>query len=359
MGSLENYQISDSTNLRSTTLATSDVPNSNTFQTVSTKFGELEIEDPLSSIKIIDNITNKKVGDEDEHIIVEKTKESTVREEEKTNQENTEHNFDVESVVESDVSSVSFDLYMNEFARDKIIEQIEEEKKNDTDGELNISQFLLKNYKYRDLGELSSGFGDLIKGIDTDLIELVNENYLSFINLGKSIDGSLDLIHDIRIDMLEYSKTLKLNNEKIDIDMNTIERLRKESCRLSKMENLVRKIIVLFEMVECFDKLCTKFDKYEDSTDMLKELVGLYFGINDMLTRVSMQSKRLGMDELVETGILFNINKRMHGLNLEFKSLMKIYLNHLKEINTTNEDIFEVFKLYHLLNFTKDFQRRL
>lgn len=260
----------------------------------------------------------------------------------------------------SDTSSISFEIYDDKISREKIISQLNEFNKDENENENeNIGDFLLKYYKYRELTDLSNGVGELIKGIDTDLIELVNENYLSFINLGKSIDGSLDLIHDIKIDLTDYLKKLKLSNKSIDEDLNKIKKLQDSRLNLIKMKSLLKKVIKLNEMIECFEKLCNKFDKFDNRFDLLKELVGLYFGINKMFLKILNQINEDNFQDLINNGVFSNLSKKMNGLKLEFKSLLSNYLLHLKESNQTNDEIFEVFKLYQLLNLTDDFKKSL
>lgn len=277
----------------------------------------------------------------------------------------------------SDESSVSFELYDDAFVREKVIAQIKQEQlllitsvtnntsnndvsiSNNASKDINISDFLLKYYKYRDLADLSNGFGELILGIDNELIELVNHNYLSFIELGKSIDGSLDLIHDIKIDLSDYLKNLRLSNELIDKDKNNLNRLQNSRSKLINLKSIVKRIITLNEMIECFDKLCSKFDSNEESTDMLKELIGLYFGIDRMFTKLINQVIEANLNILIDKGIVLNLVKKMNGLKLEFKSLLNMYLNHLRKCNPTNEDIFEIFKLYQLLDCVEDFKQNL
>lgn len=265
----------------------------------------------------------------------------------------------------SDTSSVSFELYDDKFSREKLVSQIKIERNSvtvdhgDTEQSLNIGEFLLKNYKYRELGDISDGLAGLIRGIDDDLVELVNVNYLSFINLGKSVDGSLDLIHDIKIDLSDYLKNLRSSNEAIEKDTKVIDTLHDSRARLLRLKSIVERLITLAEMIECFDKLCSKFDKNEECTDMLKELVGLYFGINRMFFKLIQQIKDEKLESLINNGILLNLSKKMNGLKLEFKSLLGSYLTHLRDTNPSNEEVFEIFKLYQLLNLTEDFKKSL
>jgi conserved oligomeric Golgi complex subunit 2 len=251
-------------------------------------------------------------------------------------------------------SSISFDLYDEEFVRARIISQIKQEQTMMNGADINLGAFLLKYYKYRDLSDLSNGLGGLITGIDNELIDLVNANYLSFINLGKSIDGSLDLIHDIKIDLSDYLKNLKLSNEFIDKDMWSVNKIQKSRNDLIILKSIVKRTITLSEMIECFDRLCSKFDEHHDREDMLKELVGLYFGINNMFLKThELINRNQQYTKMIESGILFNLSKKMNGLKLEFKSLLDTYLRDVKKSNSTTQ-IFEIFQLFQLLNHTQD-----
>lgn len=260
----------------------------------------------------------------------------------------------------SDESSISFELYEEEFIREKVISQIKQEQKAEHGEQFDNSEFLLKHYKYRDLSDISNGFGKLITDIDKDLIELVNENYLSFINLGKSIDGSLDLIHDTKIDLNEYLKNLKLSNENIKKDETNLGKLQDSREKLILLKSFVTRLITLSELIDCFDKLISKFDDGNESADILKELVGLYFGINKMFSRLMEHSKENILPELLESNsILSNLSKKMNGLKLEFKGLLKSYFSKVKESSKTNDEVFGVFKLFQLLTGIEDFRSSL
>lgn len=256
---------------------------------------------------------------------------------------------------DSDISSTSsFELYQGQLVREKVISQLNKEHKD-----VSSSDFMLKYYKYRELNDMSKGLDNLIQGIDTDLIQLVNDNYLSFIKLGKSIDGSLDLIHDVKIDVSNYLKNLKHNNTLIDKDLNVLDQLNNSRERLIILKIIVKRLITLSEMIECFDKLCSKFDNNEECTDMLKELVGLYFGINDMFYKLLKQIKDKKLESLVNNSIILGLSKKMNGLKLEFKSLLSSYLKYLTTSKTSNNEVFEMFKLYQLLNAGEEFKKSL
>lgn len=234
---------------------------------------------------------------------------------------------------DDDESTVSFELYEDGYYRDKIIREIKEEGE-----EFEVGSFLLKYYKYRELGDLSKGFGSLIEGINEELIESVNENYLNFIKLGKSIDGSLDLIHDNKIDIGEYLKNLKLSNENIDKSTTNINKLNNYRFELNEMKVFISRLIKLNKMIEWFDKLCLQFDANERSGDMILELVGVYLGINKMMDSI----------KFIEENIIFdNMVKKMNALRVEFKSLLKNYLDKFRDLD--NDEVFQVFKMYQLV----------
>lgn len=243
-----------------------------------------------------------------------------------------------------DDDSISFELYEDGFVREKVIQQIKQAiGSTDNSDSFDISKFLLDHYKYRDLGDLSSGFASLIEEIDSELIENVNENYLSFINLGKSIDGSFDLIHDVKIELSDYLKNLRLSNESIDKDMTIVSNIDLTKRRLNGLKNNLLKVITLSEMIECFDKLCVSFTYDQNSVENIREMISLYFSIGKLIEKLNKAE--------IELDVVKNLNKKLNDLKLEFRSLVKEYLEYVKVLPNEKDSFFEVFKIYQTLRF--------
>lgn len=250
----------------------------------------------------------------------------------------------VEDYDEDDEDSISFELYEDKLIREKIIAQIKHEIGSQNIDKFDISKFLLDHYKYRDLSDMSNGLSSLIENIDDELIENVNENYLSFINLGKSIDGSFDLIHDIKIDLSDYLKNIRLSNEDIEKDLGTVDKIDTTRKKLNTLKNNARNIITVSEMIECFDKLCVNFSYDFNSIENIKQMTSLYFSIGKVFEKLNSLESNID--------IIKPLNKKMNDLKLEFRSLVKDYLLDIKGLKNQNENFFEAFKVYQILRFT-------
>lgn len=247
-------------------------------------------------------------------------------------------------VNSEDDDSISFELYEDGFVREKMIQQIKQAiGSTDNNDQFNISEFLLSHYKYRDLADLSTGFASLIEEIDSELIENVNDNYLSFINLGKSIDGSFDLIHDIKIELSEYLKNLRISNETIDKDLATMSMIDELKRKLNTLRNDALKVITLNEMIECFDNLCSNFSYDKNSVENIKQMISLHFSISKLFERMKRRE--------TELDILKTLNKTFNDLKLEFRNLLREYLEYVKVSPNQKENFWEAFKMYQILKF--------
>lgn len=263
---------------------------------------------------------------------------------------------------DGDEDSLNFELYGDGISRDRIIRQLNGVV------DTNFGDFLLENYKYWSIDDLSISLGELLKGLDVELINLVNSNYLHYINLDKSIDGSLDLTHDIKIDLNSYLKVLKNENQSIEEDTEYIEELKSEKKQLLLLKFTCERVIRLNELIECFDGLVNKFDLSKENvinedgsthgsrTHMILEMSALYFAI----TRIFINLKSFSDNEMVT-----NLGRKMNGLKLEFGGVLERYVKelnekvkhcNLEEIDELKVELFEVFKVYQLLNSGKEFQ---
>ncbi|GMM29092.1 hypothetical protein DAMA08_018080 [Martiniozyma asiatica (nom. inval.)] len=243
--------------------------------------------------------------------------------------------------------------------RERIIGQLQDEEQHQQ--HTLPSEFLLKHYKYWSLNDLSLGLNDLLQELDKELINLVNNNYLQYINLGKSIDGSLDMIHDIKIDLKKYSKELINENDQINKDNEQIILLKHQNEKLQKLKFLTEKLIQLGELIECLEALLTKFDItniksreeklinkisiHGNKTQMLIELTGLWIAIG-RLFQLLLKEKII-----FESPIMSLYGKKMNGLKLEYAGLMKSHLDYLKTEHSDSgkNEFFEILKIYKSL----------
>ncbi|QPG74764.1 hypothetical protein FOA43_002098 [Brettanomyces nanus] len=199
------------------------------------------------------------------------------------------------------------------------------------------SVILLQNYKYWSLDDLSDGLDQLLKEVDGDLVDLVNSNYLRFIDLGKSLDGSLDMTHDIKIDVANYIRRVKGANRQIDIDSKDIVEAVKYKRRLCILKRVTNIALLVDEQMETFIRI-NKRD--EDDQLPLNHLTALYFSINKQYAEIL---KMINTGELITT-----LSRKMSSLQMEFRSLVGDELKIERE-KDDKERMFELIKLNEVI----------
>ncbi|KAH3669468.1 hypothetical protein OGAPHI_001589 [Ogataea philodendri] len=204
-------------------------------------------------------------------------------------------------------------------------------------GEFDPSRFISQSYKYWSLDDLTKSLGSLLHEIDQELIDLVNNDYLNFIQLGNSIDGSVDLIHDCKIDLNGYIRDLSLANVKIDADLEVVDDLLLYKRKLSVYKAIINQLMILDEQATLFSKKISSGD--------VKELVVLFLSVNRIYESV-LKYKNLEMVAMV--------GKKIAGMKMELKSVLDS-----KVQSASNEDKFELLKVYTVLGEESGFIKAL
>lgn len=87
----------------------------------------------------------------------------------------------------------------------------------------NVDQFLFDHYRFTSLEDLQAELSSLLKELDQELFNLVNNDYFDFINLGKSLEGGENLVDRLRVDVSKYRKKLKDENSRLDESKKHVE----------------------------------------------------------------------------------------------------------------------------------------
>lgn len=106
-------------------------------------------------------------------------------------------------------------VYANKVTRESFLKELELDPANPQQSVLNISQisfnvdkFLFKNYRFTSLEDLQRELTLLLKELDQELLDMVNNDYFDFIDLGKSLNGGEILVDKVRVDVTKYKKRL-------------------------------------------------------------------------------------------------------------------------------------------------------
>lgn len=87
----------------------------------------------------------------------------------------------------------------------------------------NVDQFLFDHYRFTSLEDLQAELSSLLKELDQELFNLVNNDYFDFINLGKSLEGGESLVDRLRVDVSRYRKKLTDENRRLDESKDRVE----------------------------------------------------------------------------------------------------------------------------------------
>lgn len=219
-----------------------------------------------------------------------------------------------------------------------------------------IDEFLYLNHRFNSLDSLIKDLNQLSNNLNETLLNLVNDEYNDFINLGKSINSGNELIElilqdltNFKIEMIEYLN--KFN--KIDEELDKILKNRELLMNLKTCSKL--NLIIHDQMME-FDHLLIKNDElFKIDIKSFKKLTSLYISMTNIikfLNDFTSNNPDIG-DCLFHDNYVTN---KIGSLKLEFKS----YLDQLikKELSQSKRDgdfVLELLKVYELIGKTDDF----
>ncbi|GME67043.1 unnamed protein product [[Candida] boidinii] len=289
--------------------------------------------------------------------------------------------------------------------RIKHINQLKKQEEIDNN-KFDACLFLYENYKYWSLNDLITSFNKLLDEIDNELITLVNNDYSDFIRLGKSVDGTSELMSNIKLDLNDYSNSLKKSIKNLNKDDEIINDLINHKKNLNNFKNLINFILILNEQIEYCEillenkddeidednegeiKIQNGFEKEGEDEDYhgleytdkiseiekIKELTSLYLSIHKILEKIDNLIKNdLIAFKIDESNfkMLNLLNRRITGLRFEYRSLIDNYLIKLNKkikiskqkgiknsanstnINNNKNELLELLEIYIILNDSK------
>lgn len=99
----------------------------------------------------------------------------------------------------------------------------------------NVDHFLFQHYRYTLLEDLQTELNDLLRELDQELFDLVNNDYFDFINLGKALEGGEGLVDKLRIDATKYKRKLTDENKRL---AESQEHVKQSLSTISKLQEL-------------------------------------------------------------------------------------------------------------------------
>lgn len=231
--------------------------------------------------------------------------------------------------------------------------------------EFDPDDFLFSYHRFTSLETLLSDLSDLSKALNLDLLDLVNNEYANFIQLGQSISCGLELIDNVSHDVAKFNKSVKQTVDDLTASSCSAASVLKHKKRLNLLKNRIKLIILLHEQCTSFEVLLGLDADQTSPLDMLNKvntLATLYFSVvkiysvlmeanhaNESVGSNNFQNKTIqsNSQDLHSTGIISSDNTpsedicgsfeksvrtKVVSLNFEFK----LYMNELQAFAKKN-----------------------
>lgn len=209
--------------------------------------------------------------------------------------------------------------------------------------EFDPDSFLYENHRFTSLDSLLKDLKQLSQSLNQDLLDLVNSEYTSFIQLGQSISGCLELINNISLDVTKFNQQLQHTRRNLTDSSETVERALQHKQKLNVLKNKAKLILLLNEQCSSFETLLG-LDIGEFSPERLKPKLSTLAQLYLSATKIYDILNESKEDE----GCVFfekNLKMKLLSLQLEFRAYIKETLDRVKSEPKGYEDV--ILSLLH------------
>lgn len=238
-----------------------------------------------------------------------------------------------------------------------------------------IDLFLYKNYRFSSIDSIIKELTELSTNLNQNLLDLVNDDYHDFIDLGKSINDGLDLINAIVEDLKNFEIELVNYYKKfLDLD-NRLYQILQNRKFLNNLKTCIKLNLILHDQITEFDNCMNNQIQEENNIqglNQLKTLTSLYLSINNIEIFLN-KFIQLGNIDDVNNSIDNNdndnnngnhrvnspfhdnyINNKIASIKLEFKSyLEQLIRKELKKKARNSQIMIELLNIYKLIGEEK------
>lgn len=222
--------------------------------------------------------------------------------------------------------------------------------------EFDVDEYLYKNHRFTSIDSLIKDLQNLSKGLNQELLDLVNDDYNDFIELGKSINGGLELINGIKMDLKNFNQELITTSNNFTVSQETLTYSLDKKKQLIQLKTKIKLLLLLNDQIDNFETLLN-FDidsehsntSNEKMKSNLKNLTTLYLSFSKLNDVLSMHS------------IIFvenNLKQRVSSLKFEFKSYLDELLTKvLRQDNSDSKNLllFDLMNIYRIIGHESDF----
>lgn len=238
-----------------------------------------------------------------------------------------------------------------------------------------IDLFLYKNYRFSSIDSIIKELTELSTNLNQNLLDLVNDDYHDFIDLGKSINDGLDLINAIVEDLKNFEIELVNYYKKfLDLD-NRLYQILQNRKFLNNLKTCIKLNLILHDQITEFDNCMNNQIQEENNIqglNQLKTLTSLYLSINNIEIFLN-KFIQLGNIDDVNNSIDNNdndnnngnhrvnspfhdnyINNKIASIKLEFKSYLDpLIRKELKKKARNSQIMIELLNIYKLIGEEK------
>lgn len=97
--------------------------------------------------------------------------------------------------------------------------------------------------RFQTLEDLRSELASLSQTIENELVDLVNDNYSDFLNLGSSLQGGEEKIEEVRVGLLGFERDVKSLREKVQGERTRVAELVAEKKQIMREVNVGRGLL--------------------------------------------------------------------------------------------------------------------
>lgn len=215
---------------------------------------------------------------------------------------------------------------LNKVTKESFLADIDKLIKNDiVEDPFDVDEFLYKNFRFISLQDLYSELSNLHKDLDTELLNLVNDDYADFVSLGKLInnDNFLNLMSSIKLSVVNYKENVLKQQQELNLDLEIISSQLLAKKRLSKLKAFLKKTQQLESLIDVFESILLELQeektdimtpeqavlqefggKEDINVEIIKELTSVYLLIHQLQMELQNQAQKSESPQNTKTKII-------------------------------------------------------
>lgn len=210
------------------------------------------------------------------------------------------------------------------------------------DSTFSADAFLSANHRYAVLDDLHAELGALLALLDRELLDLVQSEYRDFIRLGHLIDGGLQLVEDIKIDLGRFRKGLARYREELAESEQHVGATASAHHQLAHIRYQAQLMLWL-------DRQLTHWGRQVEATasgNVTQALLGPL--VSEYLVAEQLHQACVGASEQQPEFLTATLTPRKHTLDLEFHAVVDEHMRRVMARGDHNQ-VVDMLQLYALL----------